>query len=163
MQSRQGRYFKPTIWNKSLPEIGNDIGVRVVNFATSKNLTVKSRIFPHCSIHKYAWTSPVGETHNQIDHILVEKRKHLNVLDVRSFRAADCDSDHYLVVAKVRERLTVNKQRSQRFHMERFKFEKLNKVEGKKQYCAELKIGLQLCKIKIKILIAINRLTFLGK
>jgi hypothetical protein len=29
------------------------------------------------------------------------------------FRAADCDSDHYLVVAKVRERLAVNKQRSQ--------------------------------------------------
>jgi hypothetical protein len=26
--------------------------------------------------------------------------------------AADCDSDHYLVVAKVRERLAVNKQRS---------------------------------------------------
>jgi hypothetical protein len=45
----------------------------------------------------------------------------LNVLDVRSFRAADCDSDHYLVVAKVRERLAVNKQRSHRFHMERFK------------------------------------------
>jgi hypothetical protein len=45
----------------------------------------------------------------------------LNVLDVRSFRAADCDSDYYLVVAKVRERLAVNKHRSHRFHMERFK------------------------------------------
>jgi hypothetical protein len=29
----------------------------------------------------------------------------LNLLDVPSLRAADCDSDHYLVVAKVRERL----------------------------------------------------------
>jgi hypothetical protein len=33
----------------------------------------------------------------------------LSVLDVRSFRAADCDTDYYLVVAKVRERLAVNK------------------------------------------------------
>jgi hypothetical protein len=32
------------------------------------------------------------------------------------------------MVAKFRERLAVNKQRSQRFHMEKFK---LNKVEGK--------------------------------
>jgi hypothetical protein len=37
--------------------------------------------------------------------------------DVQSFRAADCDTDHYLVVAKVRERLAVNEQRSHRFHM----------------------------------------------
>jgi hypothetical protein len=32
--------FKPTIGNKSLHEISNDNGVRVVNFATSKNLIV---------------------------------------------------------------------------------------------------------------------------
>jgi hypothetical protein len=36
------------------------------------------------------------------------------------------------VVAKVRERLAVNKQISQRFHMGRFNLEKLNEVEGKK-------------------------------
>jgi hypothetical protein len=41
-------------------------GVRVVNFATSKNLTVKSTIFPHRNIHKFTWTSPDGRTHNQI-------------------------------------------------------------------------------------------------
>jgi hypothetical protein len=35
-----------------------------------------------------------------------------------------------LVVAKVRERLAVNKQRSQSIHMERFKLKKLNDVEG---------------------------------
>jgi hypothetical protein len=51
----------------------------------------------------------------------------LIVPDVQSFRAADCDTDHYLVVAKVREKLAVNKQRSHRFHMERFNL-KLNEV-----------------------------------
>jgi hypothetical protein len=54
----------------------------------------------------------------------------LNVLDVQSYRAADCDTGHYLVVAKVKERLAVNKQRSHRFHVERFDFKRLNKVEG---------------------------------
>jgi hypothetical protein len=38
------------------------------------------------------------------------------------------------VVAKVRGRSAVNKQRSHRFHMERFNLKKLNKVEGKEQY-----------------------------
>jgi hypothetical protein len=60
------------------------------------------------------------------------------VLDVRSFRAADCDSDHYLVVAKVRVRLEVNIQRSQRFDMERFNLKKLNDVEGKEQFCVKI-------------------------
>jgi hypothetical protein len=65
--------FKPTIGNESLHEISNDNGVRVVNFATSKNLIVKSTMFPYCNIHKHTWTSPDGNTHNLIDHILIDR------------------------------------------------------------------------------------------
>jgi hypothetical protein len=45
--------FKPTIANENLHDISNDNGVKVVNFATSKNLTVKSTMFPHRNIHKF--------------------------------------------------------------------------------------------------------------
>jgi hypothetical protein len=89
----------------------------------------------------------MGKTHNQIHHFLVDRQRHSSVLDVRSFRAADCDTDHYLVVAKVRERLAVNKQRSHRFCMERFNLEKLNEVEGKEQYRVDVPNSLQLWKI----------------
>jgi exonuclease III len=112
--------FKPTIRNESLHEISNDNGVRAVHFATFKNLIVESTMFLHSNIHKYTWTSPDGNTHNQIDHILIDRRRHSSVLDVRTFRAADCDTDHYLVVAKIRESIAVNKQGSHNFHMERF-------------------------------------------
>jgi endonuclease/exonuclease/phosphatase family metal-dependent hydrolase len=88
--------FKPTIGNESLHEISNYNGDRVVNFATSKNRTVKRTTFPHRNIHKFTWTSPDGKTHNQIDHILIDRRRNSSILDVRSFRAADCDTDHYL-------------------------------------------------------------------
>jgi hypothetical protein len=101
--------FKPTIGNESLLETSNDNEVRVVNFATSKNLVVKSTMFPHRKIHKYTWTSPDGKTHNQIDHILVDRRQQSSIFDVRSFRGADCDTDHYLVAETLRERLSVSK------------------------------------------------------
>jgi hypothetical protein len=91
--------FKLTIGNESLHEISNDNGVRLVNSATSKNLRVKSTMFLHCNMHKYTWMSPDGKIHDQIDHFVVERRRHSNVLDVQSYRATDCDTDHYLVVA----------------------------------------------------------------
>jgi hypothetical protein len=74
--------FKLIICNKSLHVVTNDNGVRIVNFATSKNLIVKSITSPHHDIHKYSWSSPDGVTHNQTDHVLTEKRQHSNMLDV---------------------------------------------------------------------------------
>jgi hypothetical protein len=52
--------FKPTVGNESLHEISNDNGIRVVNFATSKDLTVKSTMYQHRNINKFTWTSPGG-------------------------------------------------------------------------------------------------------
>jgi hypothetical protein len=86
--------FKPTIGNESLHQDNGDNGVKIVNFATSKNLGVKSMMFPHRKIRKYTWNSPDGKGHNQIDHILINGRWHSSTLDVRSSRGADCDTDN---------------------------------------------------------------------
>jgi hypothetical protein len=45
--------LKLIIGNESLREGSNDNGVRVVSFATSINLIVKSTIFLHRDIHKH--------------------------------------------------------------------------------------------------------------
>jgi hypothetical protein len=42
------------------------------------------------------------------------------------------------VIGKVLERLAVNKQISQRFHLEGFNLKKLNEVEGKEKYRVEI-------------------------
>ena len=45
--------FQPTIGTESVHPENNDNGIRLVNFATSKNLIVKSTKFPRRNIHKY--------------------------------------------------------------------------------------------------------------
>jgi hypothetical protein len=72
--------FKPTSGNDSVHEIRNNNGVRLVNFPTSKNLTVRSTMFSHFNIQKFTLISHDGKTHNQIDHILIDRRYHSSVL-----------------------------------------------------------------------------------
>jgi hypothetical protein len=86
---RRENIFKLTIRNESIHQDSNDNGVRVVNFATSKDIVVKSVMFPHGDIYKYTWTSPDGMTHNQIDHVLIDRIWHSSILEVCSFRGAD--------------------------------------------------------------------------
>ena len=131
MQKREN-IFQPTIGNESLHQGINDNGGRIINFATSKNVFVKNTIFPHRNIHKYAWIN--GKTYNQTDHILIDRRWHSSILDVRSFGGADCVTHHYLVVAKFGERLAVRKPETQKFNVERFNYRTLNELEVRKQY-----------------------------
>ena len=65
------------------------------------------------------------------------------MLDVRCFRGNDCDTDHYPVIAKVRERLAVGKQAAQRVDRQKFNLGKLNDLEVRKQYQIDIKRGLQ--------------------
>jgi hypothetical protein len=130
--------FKPIIGNECLHGIINDDTVRVVNFATSKNLIVKSAVFPHPIIHKFNLIFLNVKTHSQIDNSLIDWRWHSSTSDVQLFRAADCDTDHYPIVAEVRETLAVSKQTTHRVHMKRFNLKKLNEVEDKEQCHVEI-------------------------
>jgi hypothetical protein len=79
------------------------------------------------------------ERYNQIDHILIDRRRNSSILDVRSFRGADCHSGHYLVAKKVRKRLSVSKRLVKKIDMERFSVKQLNEDEVKELYQVTIK------------------------
>jgi hypothetical protein len=60
------------------------------------------------------------------------------MLIVCSFRGADCDSNLYLVVAKLRERISVSKRVRKNYDLERFDLEKLDNIEVKEKYQVEV-------------------------
>jgi hypothetical protein len=63
---------------------------------------------------------------HKTDDVFIDRRRHSTILDVRSFKRADCDTDHYLVVAEVRERLAVSKRPVECIDMDRLNLKKLN-------------------------------------
>jgi hypothetical protein len=75
---------------------------------------------------------------------LIDRIRHSSTLDFRSFRGADYDIDHYLVVSKIRERLAVSKQPVNKMDMDRFNLKKLNEGEVKEQYQVTIKTDFQL-------------------
>ncbi|XP_024884727.1 craniofacial development protein 2-like [Temnothorax curvispinosus] len=89
----------------SLHDETSSNGLRLCQLAESTALRIMSTSFPHKDIHKGTWRAPDGRTTNQIDHVLVNRRRRSSILDVRVCRHANCDSDHYLVKVKVRQKI----------------------------------------------------------
>jgi hypothetical protein len=72
-------------------------------------MVISSTCFPHKEIHKRTWASPDGTVFDQINHILIDRRFSSSILDVRSYRGANCDSDHYLVKIIFRCRINISR------------------------------------------------------
>ncbi|XP_050079522.1 uncharacterized protein LOC126567336 [Anopheles maculipalpis] len=104
--------FKPTIGSFSAHQLTNDNGLRLVNFASSKHMTIRSTFFQHEPRFSYTWRSPL-QTYSQIDHVLIDGRHFSDIIDVKTYRGANVDSDHFLVMVKLRQKLSVvSNQRS---------------------------------------------------
>ncbi|CAH2084447.1 unnamed protein product [Euphydryas editha] len=96
--------YSGVIGKESLHEETSDNGERICNFAVANNLFICGTKFPHKDVHKGTWKVPGRIMCNQIDHILYSKRRLSNVQDVRVYRGANCDSDHFLLVATLKEK-----------------------------------------------------------
>ncbi|XP_055379626.1 uncharacterized protein LOC129610878 [Condylostylus longicornis] len=81
-------------------------GLRLCQLAESTNTYIMSTYFNHKKIHKGTWKIPGTSNTNQIDHILINKRRISSCEDIRVYRTPNCDSDHYITVVKYKHRIS---------------------------------------------------------
>ncbi|XP_062618616.1 craniofacial development protein 2-like [Saccostrea cucullata] len=96
---------KESIMGKYGCDVINNNGSRIVDFCLENTLVIGGTIFQHKNIYKLTWTSPDGNTQNQIDHELINKRWRGTLQDVRALREADVGSDHIIVLVKLKLKL----------------------------------------------------------
>ena len=116
----------------------NDRGLRLLEFASYNNLKLINTFGQHKASRRWTWHSPGGESHSQIDYIMVQKRfqSSANIAKTRSFPGADIGSDHDLVMMTFALRLTKNKkQNSTRI---KFNLDKLNDPNVSEAFQAKL-------------------------
>ena len=116
----------------------NNNGERLVNFCLNSSYVIGGTIFPHRDIHKLTWTSPDGRTVNQIDHFIINRkwRRSHKTCDHTDYREADANSDHFLVVCRVRLKLRATKENQSRPVLD---MSKLKKQETQREFALELK------------------------
>ena len=86
-------------------------------------MSIRSTFFQYTRRHRYTWRHPSGNSMSHNDHILIDRRYLTDLIDVKTYRGANIDSDHFLIMVKLRHKLSVvNNQRSQpRLHLGRLK------------------------------------------
>ncbi|XP_058449363.1 uncharacterized protein LOC131429316 [Malaya genurostris] len=124
-QVGQKEEFRPTIRKFSAHQLTNENSLRLIEFVVSKNMTIRSTFFQHSLPYRYTWRSS-QQTESQIDlDVLIDGRHFSDTIDVRTYCGANVDSDHYLVMVKLRSKLSViNNARYQqppRYNIERLK------------------------------------------
>jgi hypothetical protein len=80
---------------------------------------------------------------------MTDRRWYSSILHVQTFRTSDHDTDHYVVVALVRERLSISKCNTQKFCMDRFNLKKVNGVEVREQHMLNVRHRFELWRTQI--------------
>ena len=77
----------------------SDNGERLIECALTSGMMIGNTHFGHKKIHALTWMPPDVTKQGAVkDYILVDKGSRSSMHDVRVFRSADADSDHFLLV-----------------------------------------------------------------
>jgi len=108
-------------------------GLILCQFAEANELIISSTYFEHKHIHKGSRNDPAGSTVNQIDHVLINRRRATTVEDVKTMRGANCDSDHSLIRTMIRHEISRTYQKKTKYKL-RWDICKLENKHKKNEY-----------------------------
>lgn len=120
----------------------NDNGEKFRGFCAEHDLVIGGTIFPHKECHKVSWVSPDQTTENQIDHFAMSRKFRRSIMDVRNKRGADVGSDHHLMIATLRLKITSAAMKFEK-KKKRLDVKKLKIPEVREELTAELQNKLQ--------------------
>lgn len=97
--SRVGRLEQDEVVGRYGEEVVNGNGERLIELCAQYNLTIWNGFFKHKEIHKFTWSRGTSKT--IIDYVIGKHNNKVKVEDVRVYRGAECNTDHYLLKSKV--------------------------------------------------------------
>lgn len=131
-------YLEEVAGKHTIHEDTNDNGHRLCDLAARTNLVIGSTKHEHPKRHKVTWVSPDKKTCTQIDHVMITRRRQSSLKDVRTYRGACADSDHYMVTATIRQKL---KRTAKAGNSEiKWDIEELHSLNIRKRYSEEVAI-----------------------
>lgn len=94
-----------TVWKNVLGKHGvgkmNENGLKLLQFCALEELTIMNTCFQQKDKYKNTWKHPRSQHWHMIDFIIVRSSKKESVKKCRVMRSAQCETDHYLVRAKI--------------------------------------------------------------
>lgn len=118
----------------------NDNGHRLRSICSEFRLVIGGTLFPHKNIHKYTWTQPGNRAKNQIDHICISHRWKSSLLDVRTKRQADIESDHMLLIGEIRLKPMARKQQNNQSRLRKLNIQRLQVPTVRQEYLHQIHI-----------------------
>jgi len=106
----------------------NDRGQTSLDFCKRTRMIVTNTWFEHEKRRRYTWKRPGDTGRFQIDYILIKHRYRNSVKNSRAYPGADANTDHNLVMAKIRLKL---KKIPRSRNVKRWRLKELNSKKGR--------------------------------
>ena len=103
------------VGNQEIPGVtgkfgpGNEAGQRLTEFCQDNALVIANTVFQQHRRWLYTWTSQDSKYQNQLHYILCNWGWRSSIQSAKTRPGADCNSDHQLLIAKLRFRFKLKK------------------------------------------------------